>query len=366
MIVAEKVDFFDGGTRSICLDVATETGDVGNTYEWQTCLWKAHYPNSSPLSYLFKETGAGPLGIVALYTEPERILGVSVKKAKLLSGIYSTRGGAPLRYVNEEVVERLFEVIGSHFDWHVFDVCVEKSSEFASSAVEFSSKYAGKFAVLPYESAPFLELSGNTDDFLASKSRNFRSNLRRKEKRLAKAGDLQVQVVTRPGEVDKALAAIMAIENDSWKFQEGTAITSTPAVERFYRTLAKEMACRGWLRLYVMTLDGNPVAYDYGLLFEGCYSMLKTSYREQCKYLSPGVVLRWFVVRDLFEVGCKEHDFMWGMEPYKIQWSTGIREYSRLRFYRNHMAVSFMVTMKSAFDSLKKRVPEKSMERNVA
>jgi CelD/BcsL family acetyltransferase involved in cellulose biosynthesis len=90
---------------------------------------------------------------------------------------------------------------------------------------------------------------------------------------------------------------------------------------------------RGWLRLYVLRLDGRPAAslygFKYGPVFYFYQSGLDPSFEKQ----SVGLVIMGLAIQKAIEEGAEEYDFLHGGESYKFLWARGTRELTRLELY---------------------------------
>jgi CelD/BcsL family acetyltransferase involved in cellulose biosynthesis len=62
--------------------------------------------------------------------------------------------------------------------------------------------------------------------------------------------------------------------------------------------------------------------------------MLKTSYIESLSKFSPGTVLRWKVIQDLYALGADEHDFLGDADAYKLAWSKKTRRHASVVLYK--------------------------------
>jgi CelD/BcsL family acetyltransferase involved in cellulose biosynthesis len=179
----------------------------------------------------------------------------------------------------------------------------------------------------------FLPLPPSYDEYLAARSSKFRNYLRRSEKKLVASGELTV--VTSGVEIgfDAAFDALLAIEAASWKHGHGTAISAIPHQAAFYRAMSREMAGDGRLHLTLLRRDGEPIAYNLGLVWQRQYAYLKTSYVESLKALGPSTVLRARLVARLIEEGLEALDFP--AEPYEweAQWTTAHRPHQSLVVY---------------------------------
>ena len=179
----------------------------------------------------------------------------------------------------------------------------------------------------PDTEAPILELEKDWQSYLSSRSRHFRSELRRKRKAMTRAGTAEWRVVSSVEEVNDALDEVFSIERDSWKESEGTSLTTESGLTTFYRDLALQCARSGWLRIYLLQLDSRPIAHVFGVVFDGQLYALKTSYRQEYHHLSPGAVLFGYVVEDGFAQGYRLLDFLGDKSRWKNEMATGSRQH---------------------------------------
>jgi CelD/BcsL family acetyltransferase involved in cellulose biosynthesis len=182
--------------------------------------------------------------------------------------------------------------------------------------------------------SPYLTLPENFETLAASVSRNLRSQVVRRRRALENAGDLRLRTVTGGEEAEIAFEHVLRLEAAGWKGRQGTAMLADPGLLTLHRTFARRAASRGWLRLYLLELDGELIAADYGCSFADQGFLLKTTYDERYHHLSPGLVLRAEVLRACIEEGLRSYDFLGGSEAYKLRWTSEIRARVSVTAYR--------------------------------
>ena len=182
--------------------------------------------------------------------------------------------------------------------------------------------------------SPYLDLPGTYDDLLASKSRNFRSQLGRRRRGLEREGELVFRTTRGGPDLDRDLDEMLRVEAAGWKSSEGTAILSDSRTQRLYRSFAHAAAERGWLRLHLLEIDGRAIAADYSCVFAGGEFLFKTGFDEEWSRLSPGLVLRGEVLRRAIEEGLGFYDFLGGPDHYKLRWTDELRTRVTLRAFR--------------------------------
>jgi CelD/BcsL family acetyltransferase involved in cellulose biosynthesis len=201
--------------------------------------------------------------------------------------------------------------------------------------------------------APYLAISGSWESYLASRSSNFRSTLRRRLKAAGGAKDgLEVKVITSPDPVQ--IVEILAdVERKSWKAQEGNRKLTTQIGREFYRRFIGAFAALGLLRIWVASAHGTVVAYLVLFVHKGKCYYYNGAYAEDASNLSPGTVLHAAAIAEAFRMELREYDFLSGDELFKGRWSTGRREIHHLVIFNRRLvslvAFSVLVSLRWAF-----------------
>ncbi|MET0363676.1 MAG: GNAT family N-acetyltransferase [Sphingobium sp.] len=87
-----------------------------------------------------------------------------------------------------------------------------------------------------------------------------RKELRRQQNRLAECGAISHTILTDPADVSDWCDAFLALEGMGWKGEEGTALASTPADERFFRDACANAFAAGGLDMLRIDCDGRAMA----------------------------------------------------------------------------------------------------------
>jgi CelD/BcsL family acetyltransferase involved in cellulose biosynthesis len=186
----------------------------------------------------------------------------------------------------------------------------------------------------PSLTPPYLDLAsceGRFDRLLDTLDAKFRSNLRRRMKKLEAHGPVTLVACGEPGAL---LERFYALERAGWKGAEGSAIDCDGTTRAFYDALARAAHAGGHLALYGLAAGGRVVAVFLGLLYRGRYYLLKTAYDEALRDCSPGQVLTREALRDLLARGCIEFDFLGGHMEWKAEWAPALRPLDDLYIFR--------------------------------
>jgi CelD/BcsL family acetyltransferase involved in cellulose biosynthesis/dTDP-4-amino-4,6-dideoxygalactose transaminase len=171
------------------------------------------------------------------------------------------------------------------------------------------------------EASPVLAIADlDWQAFLASRSRNFRQQLRRFERRLVRDRALRFRLADDPGRLDTDFDTLVALHRARWRRDRVDAFAGRR--EAFHREFARIALERGWLRLWIAELNGSPAAAWYGMRFGGSEWYYQAGRNPDRTYQSVGVVVMAHTVREAIADGQRTYRLLRGDEQYKRRWST--------------------------------------------
>lgn len=147
-----------------------------------------------------------------------------------------------------------------------------------------------------------------------------RNSTERGRRRLDKAGEWRIDIVTQAGPaLEAALAAYQRVYAQSWKPPE--------PCPGFIPGLVALAAERGWLRLGVLWLNDEPQAAQLWLTGGGKANIYKLAYVKGAEKLSAGSVLTQALMQHAMDVDrVSEVDYLSGDDAYKADWMALRRE----------------------------------------
>jgi CelD/BcsL family acetyltransferase involved in cellulose biosynthesis len=112
---------------------------------------------------------------------------------------------------------------------------------------------------------------------------------------------------------------------------------STPALRAFHEEISERALARGWLRLFVLRLDGKPAAALYGFKYDSTFYFYQSGFDPRYKKESVGLIAMGLAIKSAVEEGVEEYDLLHGDETYKLHWAAEARELGRLDLYPPRM-----------------------------
>ena len=173
---------------------------------------------------------------------------------------------------------------------------------------------------------PFVALDTTWDGYYATRSRSLKKANNLAANRLKKAGDISIEWLA-PGAgdaaaVDRVLNTVTGISERSWKVETGNSLDS-PGPQAFIRRLSRIAHEKGWLSVWLLALDGKPVAMEYQLVADGSAYALRSDFDAECERLqiSPGSHLSRHLLERLFGRGLTRYFMGPGNNAYKYRWT---------------------------------------------
>ena len=186
---------------------------------------------------------------------------------------------------------------------------------------------------IPSVRSPYITISETWEQYLASKSSNFRYNLRRKNRALSTLGRLEEVWYRTPEAVPELLGVINDVESSSWKVGAGMAVSSSRQESEYYAELLPWLASMNALSAVALLLDDVPIAYSLCYVANRRYAQMKTSFSEAVADASPGLAVTALAIRAAFDSGAVEFDFLGDVMPHKSQWTQEVRPHVDIFLY---------------------------------
>lgn len=294
---------------------ACPDGDLFQTFEWVS-TWIEEFWRHGPIRFLLVWNGTQLAGLAPfllddtgeLWCSPALVLPINPHARRtgiLHDGRVEEVVNAILRYLR--TTGSLVKLILPHV--------VERSG--LAKVMAEAARGTGMSTVIKADGgSPIVLIREDWESYLLTRSDHFRSGLGRKRRKLERAGRAKFVIADAPEALDRALNAVLHVERNSWKQTAGTSFTAERGLARFYHRLARRCAQQGWLRVYLLYVDGQPIAHIYGTAYRNRYYALKTAYDRSYAAYSPGAVLFGFALRDAFAQQYEMFDFL----GYQSRW----------------------------------------------
>ena len=189
---------------------------------------------------------------------------------------------------------------------------------------------------LDYVDTARVAVEGTFDAYWLARGKNLRQNVRKQLAKVEQDGTVpRFDCVTEPQDVAEAIAQYGRLESAGWKAQGGTAIGAGNAQGRFYRSVFEAFCARGAGRIYRYWLGDRVVAMDLCVVDGPMLVVLKTTYDESLRAVSPASLLRFAYFRALFDEGAiRSIEFYGKVMDWHLRWTSDVRTLYHVNAYR--------------------------------
>jgi CelD/BcsL family acetyltransferase involved in cellulose biosynthesis len=289
--------------REDWIRLADQAGHPFATWEWNECWWRWFADGRELCTYRCRDADGEVIVILPLYVAAVR----------------------PLR------VARFLGYADMHSP-----ICAPANRPLAAEALREATRQPGGCPLLVAERLPCAEgwgdlLGGKAfervndptlsfgdmswEEFLASRSSNFRSQVGKRERRAIRKHGLTYRLADDPGRLAEDMGSLFRLHAARWGGETTGVFEGDRA--KFHLDFAAESLRRGWLRLWMAEIDGVPAAAWYGWHFADAEWHYQAGRDPSFERESLGFVLTAHAMREAFRSGARAYHFLAGAEEYK-------------------------------------------------
>lgn len=288
--------------------VAGPAGNIFATWEWISTWWR-HFGDDRELRVaLARATDGRPAAIIPLYVSSRRPL-------TLLRFLGHGPGDwqGPIHAPADALLaaSAMEQMLSQMDDWDLLLAEHVRPQQRWASRVGATVARRAAFPILTFRGRSWEEL-------LAQRSRNFRDQVRRRERRLARAHELRYRLSDEQ-HLDQDVRLLFSLHAARWQREASGALAGRR--QDFHLDFSRLALDRGWLRLWVMELDQRPVAIWYGFRYAGVEWYSQAGRDPDFAAGSVGFVLLAHTIRAAMQDGASAYWFLRGGEAYKARFA---------------------------------------------
>jgi CelD/BcsL family acetyltransferase involved in cellulose biosynthesis len=283
------------------LAIASE--NVFSTWEWAATWWRQRAHDRPLLLHACRGADGRLAAILPLYLAAAR----PVRVARFLGHGPADELGPVCAPVDRRAAARAIADAAARTRLDLL------FAELLAGGHPWSADLGGK--VVRREASPTLSLDA-WEPYLAGRSANFRQQIRRRERRLARDHAVAFRLADDRSRLDADLGLVFRLHAARWG--AGSAFLRW---REFHAAFARVALERGWLRLWFLELDGRPAAAWYGFRFGRVESYYQAGRDLTRRDTSVGSVLLAHTIREAANDGMREYRFLRGGEPFKSRFA---------------------------------------------
>jgi CelD/BcsL family acetyltransferase involved in cellulose biosynthesis len=175
----------------------------------------------------------------------------------------------------------------------------------------------------------YIALGSSYHDYLASRSKRTRDDVRRHERKAQQDG-LAV-VALSPEDFSPELLPEVFLSLHLARFKEESTL-GTPTRQALIRTVFPELFRQGRLKPFTLTVGGKVIAIDICMVGPRGLGTWNGGFLPEAAKYSPGTLILAEQLRQSFALGMEEYDWLRGSDSYKTRWAMDSRSTGRFDF----------------------------------
>jgi CelD/BcsL family acetyltransferase involved in cellulose biosynthesis len=283
------------------------SGNIFSSWEWNS-LWWLHFGRGRRLLTFAHRDDGRVAAIVPLYGWRERPL-------RILRFLGHGHGDL-LGPVCPGDPKLAADTLRAALERSDFDVFV---GDWLLADENWSDQLGGR--ILRETGYPILRFEARSwDEFLASRTRSFRKDARGEVRKLQREHDVRFRMTGDGASLESDLDTVFHLHRARFGAHEDCYFCGEN--EAFQREFAAAALERGWLRLWILEVNGRPVSTEYGFRFGRSHFAYQTGREPAWDRSSVGSVLEAHAIRHALEEGAEEYRLLQGNESYKYRYAT--------------------------------------------
>jgi CelD/BcsL family acetyltransferase involved in cellulose biosynthesis len=301
----EPLDDF-ASVREEWNSLAEASGNVFATWEWASIWWRHFGDGHRQLAAACRDPKGTLIAILPLYVSSAR----SLRIARFVGeGPADQLGPVCAPHDRGRAAAALRILLSTSRGWDVFVGEQLPGDEGWSALLGARRIDRSGSPVIRFETEDW-------DGFLSTLSSRFRHEIRSDERKLRREHDLRFRLAGDAASLDEDLEKLFALHAGRWP---GSAFGTRHRA--FHREFAHSAFGRGWLRLWFLEIDGDPVAAWYGFRFAGVESHYQGGRDPAWARSSVGLVVLAHSIREALADGMREYRFLRGAEQHKYRFT---------------------------------------------
>lgn len=334
------------GYRLLWNSLLPQTGNATffHSLDWLEVYWR-HFGGNQKLRTLIVSAADRPIGILPLVVRKEETRVGSVRTLTFPLHSWGTFYGPIGPHPTATLLAGLKHVRQTRRDWDLVDLRWVDKIGYDFGRTQRAMESAGfRPREQAYVRGAVVEMTGTWEEYWKGRTKKWRHNVRRLERRLAEQDEV-TYVRYRPegetfGDGDPRwdlYDACLEVARKSWQGASASGTTLChPAVEPFLRDAHAVAAKTGALDLNLLLRAGSPVAFAYNYHYRGSVFGLRVGFDPDLSAHGPGTVLQRMILEDGFHRGDHLYDMGVGSLDYKRNWQTSeVTSYRYTHFPRS-------------------------------
>jgi len=293
------------------------------TWEWLYAWWK-HNQEGKALWLLTAWQENNLVGVAPLMLSKTKKHGMPFRLLQTLGTPNTDQSDFIAQNSDPEIVALFCQYILAQQDkWDAIELNEHKDEDANTHIITNALTGSGLITKINSNLHHHIEIKESWDIYLKSLSKNMRRDMEKCARHAKEKNTVELKCFRGANIRWEHFETFFEI-NKNGHFPEKYQSEKERA---FHRELFEMMRDRNWIEIVILYLNEKPVAYEYGFNLNGRFEDWRTGYDTNYADQAAGKLLLIMLVKELFEQGYHDFDFLRGEYEHKDRWKPSSRKF---------------------------------------
>jgi CelD/BcsL family acetyltransferase involved in cellulose biosynthesis len=318
------------------------------TWDWNF-IWFKHYSENRNLSILIFENDKGIQGIIPMVRKKLRFHRINYTILENMGIPNSDYGGIIVPDNCKEIRDQIFNLFANFIKENKLAFRMDEVPENIKIYKELKSSLAADDIHVfvkrqPLSYCPYISLDGSWETYRSNLDKKFRKDIERNSRRFERDfGPIHFRKSSSIEELENDFDIFINLQIIKRSHKGFEQIKSDE--KSFLYDIAKSFLANDWLNLSFLETKDDTIACGLAFEYNNIYYYYLNAFDPKYSSYSLGKIHYFYILKDLFNRGFKELDFMRGDETYKSVWSSSRRINERIIAYPNDSCLSKLINL---------------------
>jgi CelD/BcsL family acetyltransferase involved in cellulose biosynthesis len=179
----------------------------------------------------------------------------------------------------------------------------------------------------------YIPLPQTREAFLKGLSSHLRCNYKRRWRVLEREGSVEFLSIADHATLTREFPELIRLHRMRFEQRQEKSAFTEPDVLTFHAKVMERLAGRALAMLFLIRVDGQPVASLYGFAAGSTFQFYQCGMHPAWKQKGVGQMMTGRAIEEAIRLGFREFDFLRGGESYKAHWAQHSRTTVTLRLF---------------------------------
>lgn len=312
---------------------ANPASSIFQTPEWLASWWQAYGRNRDLFALVFADSTSAVVGIVPLYADQTRFLGMSLTTLRMVGAGSGDSDGldfitAPGYAIN--CTQAFIKWLAAEKEWQVCEL--ETLPQYSQMAECLFREMQGSCMRVDSTLTPnfMIDLPTTWKEYVGSLDSSFRPLLTRYPRRLQSRFTVKFSRCEDMDDLKPQLQTLFDLHQMRWTGRGETGAFAGNDRRDFYYRMATAFLHRGWLEFWRLELNGETVGAQFCFRYNDTVSLLQEGFDPRYASEKIGYALKAHLLEEMIRTGARRYDFLGGADPYKSKFGAHQNNYLNL------------------------------------